>query len=562
MKKIIAIALACIMLLSLCCACTVEIGGDDDKFVINACIASEPETIDPALISSVDGSNYTQHAFEGLMKYALTGKAIADDPNMINADVVPGQAKEMPKVSDDQLVYTFTLRDDAKWSDGQAVKAQDFVYGWQRVVDPATASEYGYILDGIVLNAASIQAGEKQPSELGIKALDDKTVEITLEAPCAYFISLCGFASLMPVRQDIVEKYGADWTKPENIVTNGAYKYSAWVHDSYISMVKNELYYDYENLGPDEIKWWLSDDETAIISAYQSGEYQFVDTFPTEMIASLKASGDCFSNPYIGTYFLYLNTLQITDWRVRAALTLAVNRENLVENVTKGGQVPATGLVAAGILDSTGTDFSKGKSELGAIYNTLAKMYPDADLSTYAGKCALAKKLLAEAVADGYDATKTIVYNFNTSESHKKIAEACGEDWKTVLGLNIELANQDWNVYTTGLAEHKFGVARLGWIADYNDALTYLELFKTNNPYNYGVWTNTAYDTLIDNAKKTAAGATRDAILYETEENLFGEGGFPVCPLYFYTQLYCMKSIKNAGFTSLGYFFFMYAEKA
>jgi len=532
-----------------------------EPFVINACIASEPETIDPGLISSVDGSTYTQHQFENLMKYQMIDEQAADDPNMKNTEVVCGQAASY-EVSDDLCTYTFTLRDDIFWSDGQPVTAKDFVYSWQRLVDPATASDYGYFLDNIVLNAAAIQAGEKDKSELGITAIDDKTLEIQLEAPCAYFIEMCAFASLVPLREDVVEG-NENWTDPSSIVVNGPYKVVEWVHDSYIRMEPNEYYYDVKNLGPDAIVWWLSDSETAILSAYQSGEYNFIESFPTDMIESLTASGDCFINPYVGTYYLYLNCSKITDWRVRAAMVLSVDRENIVENVTQGGQVPATGFVASGILDSTGADFAFGVSELGAIYNTLQSMYPDADLSTYAGKCELAKTLYDEAVADGsWDPNTTVVYNFNTSDTHKAIAEACGSDWQTVLGMSITLENQEWATYTNGLGEHTFGVARLGWIADYNDPVTYLELMVTGNSYNYGLYSDESFDANITAAKAALAGPDRDALLYSAEETLFGEGGFPVCPIYYYTNMYCNNGLTNLGYTGMGYFFFQYAQKA
>ena len=557
MKKVLALVLTLCMVFSLCAISA----SADDEFVINACIASEPETIDPAIISSVDGSSYVQHMFENLMKYQIVEENPADDPNMQLTEVVLGQA-ESYEVSEDLTVYTFKLRDDIFWSDGQPVTANDFVYAWQRVVDPATASDYGYFLDNIVVNAAAIQAGEKDKSELGIKAIDDKTLEITLEAPCAYFIEMCAFASLMPVRQDVVEA-SDNWTDPANIVVNGPYKITEWVHDSYIKMEPNESYYDYENLGPDAIVWWLSDSETAILSAYQSGEWQFIESFPTDLIESLRASGDCFINPYVGTYYLYLNCSKITDWRVRAAMAISVDRENIVENVTQGGQSPATGFVASGILDSTGADFAFGVSELGALYNTLQEMYPDADLSTYSGRCELAQQLYQEAVDEGaWDPNTTVVYNFNTSDTHKAIAEACGSDWETVLGMSITLENQEWATYTNGLGEHAFGVARLGWIADYNDPVTYLELMVTGNSYNYGLYSDEKFDEAISSAKAMLAGTERDALLYSAEETLFGEGGFPVCPVYYYTNMYCANGITNMGYTPMGYFFFQYAQPA
>ena len=572
MRKLIALLLALAMVFSLA-ACTSSEpapaepaeGGEEqgaaEPFVVDACIASEPETIDVSLISSVDGSTYVQHMFENLMKYAQTSEHPADDTNMYMTEVVPGQAASYT-VSDDGLVYTFTLRDDIFWSDGQPVTANDWVYSWRRLVNPDTAADYGYFLDGIVVNAAAIQAGEKAPEELGIKALDDKTLEISLESACPYFLEVCAFASLMPMREDVVE--GNDnWTDPANIVVNGPYIISEWVHDSYIKMVPNEQYYDAANLGPDEIVWHLSDSETAILSSYQNGEYDFIESFPTDMIESLQSSGDCFINPYVGTYYLYLNCDKIPSWKVRAAMTISVDRDNIVKNVTQGGQVPATGFVASGILDSEGKDFAYGVSELGAIYNWLSQQYPDADLTTYAGKCELAKQLYDEAVADGeWDANTTVVYNFNTSDTHKAIAEACGHDWQTVLGMNITLENQEWATYTNGLGEHAFGVARLGWIADYNDPITYLELMVTGNAYNYGLYSDPDFDAAISSAKATAAGAERDAMLYEAEETLFGEGGFPVMPVYYYTNMYCANGISNMGYTPMGYFFMQYATPA
>ena len=559
MKKILSIlAVLCFSFLVFASP-AIERSNNKKTLDLALCIASEPETIDPTLVSSIDGSSYSHHLFENLMKYEMTDETVGGNPDMFMTEIVPGQAKSYT-VSSDGKVYTFTLRDDIYWSDGVPVKAQDFEYAWKRLVDPATAADYGYFLNDIVLNATAIQNGKKDKSTLGVKALNDKTLQITLEAPCSYFLELCAFGALMPIRQDVVES-NSNWTEPSSLISNGPYKLTEWVHDSYIKFAKNEKYYDYSKLGPDTITYWLSDSETAILSAYQSGEWNFIESFPTDMIEPLRASGDCFINPYVGTYYLYLNCSKITDWRVRAAMTLCIDRENIVKNVTMGGQLPATGLVASGILDSNGNDFAYGSSELGAIYGTLSKIYPQYDLSTYEGRCALAKKLYNDAVADGsWNPNTTVVYNFNTLESHRKIAEACGVDWKTVLGMNITLQNQEWATYTTGLGEHQFGVARLGWIADYNDPITYLELMVTGVSYNYGLYSSESFDNAIAKAKAMPAGAERDAVLYEAENTLFGRNGFPVAPIYYYTQVYCMKDIKNVGYTPMGYFFFTYAQ--
>jgi oligopeptide transport system substrate-binding protein len=499
--------------------------GATGKADITACIASEPETIDPGLISSVDGSTYTQHQFEALMKYVPVSELAGEDESMFLTKTDFGMAESYTSAAnaDGTVTYTFKLR-DANWSDGVPVKAADFVYAWKRVVNPATASDYGYLLDGIVVNAAEIQAGEKDPSELAIVAVDEKTLDITLVAECPYFIDLCAFASLMPLREDKVEGK-ANWTDPKKIVTNGPYIITEWVHDSYIKLEKSATYYDQTVAKPDSITYYLADSETAILSAYQSGEYDFVENIPTDMIAALQESGDCFILDYVGTYYLYLNVENIPDWRVRAAITLVIDRENIVKNVTQGGQVPATGIVAAGITDSTGANFADVSSEgVSIMYKWLQENIADAydlDLNEYEDRCELAEMLLDDAVADGFDASVTIQYFYNTSASHQKIAEAVQSDVNNVLGLSMELGNQDWNVYTNGLAEGTFGVARLGWIADYNDAITYLEMFTDGNPYNYGRWVSAEYTGLITQAKSLPAGAQRDALLYQAEAVLY-----------------------------------------
>jgi ABC-type oligopeptide transport system, periplasmic component len=498
------------------------------------------------------------HMFEGLMKYNSTGTKVADNENVYNCEAVPGMATSYD-LSEDGMTYTFHLREGAVWSDGQPVKAEDFVYAWQRLVDPATASDYGYLLDGIVVNAAAIQAEEKPATELGVEATDDNTFVVHMESACPYFVELCAFASLVPVRKDIVEANGADWTKPENMVVNGPFMINEWVHDSYIKMVPNEKYYDYSYIGPGSIKWYLSADENAIISSYKSGQYSFCESIPSEQIKALKDSGDLTIAPYVGDYYLYLNCEKIPDWRVRAAINLCIDRQFIVEQVTMGGQVPATGFVPSGITDSNNKDWTEVNPDV--LYAWLQEKYPDYDLSSLAYRQELAKKLLDEAVADGYDTSVTIEYMFNTSDAHKKIATAVQNDVKNVLGLNMTLNNQEWNVYTNGLGEHNFGVARLGWIADYNDAITFLELFTNGNSYNYGLWESDAYTEKIMAAKGLPGGAERDQNMIDAEKIMFSEGGFPMAPLYYYTNLFCLTNYNNVWYTPFGHFLFMYVNQ-
>jgi oligopeptide transport system substrate-binding protein len=530
---------------------------------INLCIASEPETLDPNMVSSVDGATYTQHTFEGLMKYVATGETVGADGEMKDTAIDFGQAASYEATKNDagQPVYTFKLRDNIFWSDGEPVKAGDFEYSWKRIVDPALAADYGYILDGIVLNAAKIQAEEADPSELGIVAKDDKTLEITLEAECPYFVELCAFSALMPLRKDVIDKHGAAWTDPGNMVGNGAFVLTEWVHDSYIKMAPNEKYYDAANVSDITLTWWLSDSATAMLSAYESGVYDFFDSPPLDRIEDLQASGDAFIAPYVGTYYTYLNTERIKDWRVRAALALSVDRDYLVESVTQGGQTAATGFVPSGIVDSEGDDWAEKRPNV--MFNQLQAKYPEYDLSDYEGRTELAQFLYNQAVEEGaWDPNTTLVYNFNTSEAHKVIAEALQSDWDSVLGVKITLANQDWNVYTAGLGEGEFDVARLGWIADYNDPITFLELLATGNSYNYGRWASDDYTKLINSAKELPGGKDRDKFLTDAEKLHFDEGGFTVSPLYYYTNIYCRSgALKNVEYTSFGYFFFHRAEK-
>ena len=558
-KKALALVLTAGMLTS---AFAMPAMAEEEPFVVKACIASEPETLDPNLESSVDGATYAMHLFEGLMKYVMTDdNAALDDTEAVKVLVTDYGQAESYEVSEDGLTYTFHLRDGITWSDGEPVTAENFVYSWKRIVDPANAADYGYLLDGIVVNAAKIQAGEVDPDELGVSAPDEKTFVVELEAACPYFLGLSAFAALMPLRQDVIEAYGNEWTDPGNMVSNGAYVLSDWVHDSYIEMTRNESYYDAASVGPDKLMWYLNNSETSQLAAFQAGEYDFFDGVPVDQIETLKEQGVCHSAPQIGTYYLYLSADQIPDWRVRAAISLAIDRDNIVENVTQAGQTPATGVSAQGITNSEGGEWVETYGDFTTM--ALAEMYPDADLETYSGRCELAQQLLEEAVADGYDTSATIDYEYNTNEAHKAIGEAVQSDVASVLGLDITLNNSEWQTYTNNLGEGKFGMARLGWIADYDDAITYLELFTNGNTYNYGNWVNDEYTQLITDAKALPGGAERDALLVEAEKLMFGEGGYPIAPIYFYVVTYCINdTVQNVGWTPLGYFLLTYASQA
>lgn len=517
-------------------------GGTSSKEMnLNVCISSEPQTIDPALNSSVDGAIMTSHIFEGLMKWKDDGKG--------NGIITEGQAASY-KVSDDGLVYTFTLRDGIKWSDGQPVKAGDFVYSWQRLVDPKTAADYSYMLDPVV-NAIDIVAGKKAPTELGIKAIDDKTIEIKLIAATPFFKEICAFPATFPVRKDIIEAKGDQWTFDiASYIGNGPYKMSEWVHNSYITLVKNENYYDAKSAGPKSIKFTLMDDDNAMYAAFNSGELQFINQVPTDEVATLVEQKKLHVVSNIGTYYATFNNAKapFNDMRVRQAFSLTIDRNYIVEQITKTGQIPAGAYVPSGILDAAGTsgdDFRK----------TGGDFYPVAK-DQYQANCDKARQLLSDAGYPGGKGFPIVEYLYNTSSGHKAIAEALQNMWQKELGVTVTLANQDWAVFLQTRKEGKFQIARNGWIADYNDPMTFLDMWVTGSGNNDAQYSNKKFDDLIAKAKATSVQKDRMQLMHDAEKILMGEDWFSA-PIYYYTNSYMIKpEVKGMFYVPLGYFFF------
>ncbi len=517
---------------------------DAEGLMVTACIASEPETIDPSLNSSVDGATYIQHTFEGLMKFqAVDGQ--------IEPEVVPGQAAAEPTISEDGLVYTFTLRDDIFWSDGQPVTAHDFVYSWQRIVDPATASDYCYIID-MVVNAQAIQAGEKDKSELGIKALDDKTLEITLVSPCAYFMDLCAFSSLMPLREDIVE--GNDSWTFDNYVGNGKYVISSWTHDESIVMTVNDKYYAQDEIKNAGITWKLMDDENAMLADFRSGSLDFINSVPVDETAALIEEGTLQITNYIGTYCAVFNIEEapFDDPLVREALSLAIDRNYIVENITQRGEKPASGWVPSGITNYAGGDFRVD----GGDYYSVAP-------EDYEANCEKARELLAEAGYPNGEGFPVVTYLYNTNDGHQKIYEALAYMWQEELGIQVTGSNQDWNVFLSTRSEGDFEIARHGWIADYNDAVNFLDMWMTAQigGNNYARWSNEEFDNLITASITESDAAARQELLHQAEDLMMKDA--IVAPIYFYTEPYCLSpELTGASHTSLGYWFLWNLEAA
>lgn len=528
-----------------------------ESFDLNVCVASEPQTIDPALNSAVDGAIMIQHFFEGLMKWADSGKPVNDKGNMNYAELVNGQASSYQKVVNDDgtVTYTFKIRPDAKWSDGKAVTANDFVYSWRRLADPNTAADYCYMID-MVKGYADVNSGKADPSTLGVSAPDASTFEVVLTYDCPYFLEVCAFPAAFPVREDVVSAEPDTWTTSngsKNYITNGPWKMAEWVHDSYIKMVPNEYHYDVANLGPDSITFRLMADSNAMLAGFRSNDLQYINQVPVDETPSLIASGELDIVDYIGTYYVSYQTQAepFDDWRVRKAFTLAIDSKYMVEQITQSGQVPATGFVPAGVYDAnpTGDDF-----------RTVGGDYWEAPLTDeiYQKNCEEARQLLADAGYPNGEGFPVVTYLYNTSDAHKAIGEALQQMWQNALNVTVQLQNQEWNAFLETRKNGDFQVARNGWIADYNDPISFLDMWLTGGGNNDGQYSNPEYDAAIKEAKSSADPAVRMAAMHRAEDIIMGED-WALGPIYFYTNSYMMKeNIKGAFYTPLGYYIFGY----
>lgn len=533
-------------------------------FEITLNIASEPQSIDPALNSAVDGAIMLGHMFEGLMKWKDSEvETPGSDGTCTNAELTEGQAESYEKVVNDDgtVTYTFKIRSDARWSDGKPVTAGDFVYSWQRLVTPETAADYNYMIDSVV-NANEIMAGDMDPTELAVSAPDDSTFVVTLTSDLPYFLEVCAFPATFPVRQDVTTKEDGtpndQWTfDVATYLSNGPYKLTAWNHNSEIVMEPNEQYYDVANLGPDKITFKLMDDQNAMLSGFNSGELDFIEDVPQAELPSLIASGDLKIVDYIGTYYVCYQTQKapFDDPRVRQAFTLAVNRTFIVDKVTQAGQVPANGFVPAGVYDAAGSTGDDFRTVGGAYYS----IEGDADYS-YEANCEKARELLAEAGYPNGENFPVVEYLYNTSDAHKAVAEALQNMWETELGVKVTLNNQEWAVFLQTRKDGNYSIARNGWIADYNDPMSFLDMWLTGGGNNDAQYANADYDAKIQEAKNTTDPAARMQLMHDAEDIIMSQD-WALNPLYFYTQKYMLSDrVGGMFYTPLGYFFFSYAH--
>ncbi|MGG7058604.1 peptide ABC transporter substrate-binding protein [Clostridium nigeriense] len=533
LRKICAVALTLALGMSVFAGCGSSSSGDSRKLIYN--LGEDPETIDPTLNTSSGAGTIIENAFEGLMRLDENEKAI------------PGVA-ESYEVSDDSLVYTFHLREDAKWSDGEPVTANDFEYAWVRALTKDTAAEYAYQLY-YIKNAEKFYNGEATREELGIEVVDDYTLKVTLEAPTAYFLELTAFTTYFPVREDIVEADPEGWAlEPETYVSNGPFKLVQWDMKDQLIFEKNENYWNASEVKLPGVVYKLVTDQNTAYASLKSGEFDMVDTVPPSEIASGEEEGLVTIYPNLATYMLIFNvgkqsTLPdevkevLSNAKVRRALSIAIDRKAIVENVTKAEQVPAYSFVPQGIKNEDGEDFAD-------------REYYDANQANIEE----AKQLLAEAGYPNGEGIPTLEFMFNTEGDHKLIAQAIQQDWAKI-GVNVELTNQEWKVFLNTRQEGGYEIARHGWSGDYVDPMTFLDLWVTGGGNNDAGYSNSEYDALVKAAKVEADLDKRWEMMKQAEDILMED--MPIIPLYYYTKVKGAKpEVKGVRVSTLGHVFF------
>ncbi|WP_432408005.1 peptide ABC transporter substrate-binding protein [Wukongibacter sp. M2B1] len=501
-----------------------------DEQVVTYNLVADPDSIDPHKATSVGASIIMQNIFEGLVR---TNEKMEQDPG----------AAESWETNEDKTVWTFHLRKDAKWSDGKPVTAEDFIYGWKRAVDPATACEYAYMLDP-VKNATKIYSGELGVDELGIKAIDENTLEVTLEQPTAYILELFAFPTYFPVRKDVIEKNPEAWEfDPETSITNGPFKLAEYTQNDVLKIVPNENYWESDRVKLDEMRFVFITEQSTGLAAFEAGDVDGIDDVPIQEIPRLQADNEDFIiAPYLGTYFYCFNVTKepFTDVRVREALTKAIDRNAIVTTVTLGGQMPATGFVPPGIMVG-GEDFREAGGDYG--------------IDPMSAQVEEAKKLLEEAGYPNGEGFPKVTLRYNTSENHKKIAEAIQEMWKKNLNIDVELENMEWRVFIPARQNGDFTIARHGWIGDYNHPMTFLDMFLSESGNNDPQWHNEEFDELIYAAKREGDPKKAAELMHKAEDLMMEE--MIVLPIYYYTHPMMMKGyVKGWYRTPLGHMFF------
>ena len=495
-----------------------------------------PETLDPALNSAVDGANTIITIFEPLL---LINE---------NNEVVGGQAESW-EASEDGLTWTFTMRDGLKWSDGTDLNAKDFEYSFKRMANPDTAAPYAETCLGMIDGFDAAQAGDTDA--LNVKASDDgKTLTIVLSYPCSYFDKMAAFATMSPVQQATVEANGDAWcTSAETFVSNGPYMITEWTPSERIVLTKNPNYvggWDSSKIVSSSITLLLLEDSSASYAAYNSGEAVLIKDVPTDEIPSLTKAedgGDFYVDSILGTYYVSLNLQRdaFKDAKVRKALSLAIDRDYVANTIMQGTFSTADSIVGPGIVDENGYFHDNGNAP-----------YISAD---YEANMAEAKKLLEEAGYPNGEGYPTIEYSTNDSGYHVPLAEYLQQVWGD-LGITLTISKMEWSAFTAARRAGEYDVARNGWVMDYNDPSNMLDLFCTSNGNNDGKYSNPEFDAAID-ASRVADSAEHFAQLHKAEDILMEDMG--CLPIAYYNEYWLQtSSLKGTWHSPYGYWYLQY----
>lgn len=504
--------------------------------ILSVQIGPNPETIDPALNSAVDGGNMILHTFECLLTVDQEGK------------LAPGQA-ETWETSEDGLTWTFHLRDGLKWSDGSALTANDFVYSWRRVCDPMVAAPYAETVLGMVEGFEDAIGGNLEA--LGVEATDDSTLVVHLSQPCSYFGSLAAFATLSPVQQATIDANSDSWAvAADTYICNGPFYISEWVPGSYIMCTKNPNYWNADAIKLDGIKFNLIEDPNASYSAYQTGEVLFVKDVPTEEIPSLTGNEEFHVEPIIGTYYVSLNTQRepFNDPKVRKALSLAIDREYVANTLMQGTYSPASNFMGPGWIDTDGSQF---------IDNANGGQ-PYIDTTNHEANLEEAKQLLADAGYPDGAGFPSITYSTNDAGYHKVVAEYLQQAWAEI-GVELQVDIVEWASFTPMRRNGDYDASRNGWVGDYSDPSNMLDLLYSSNGNNDGKFNNADYDAAMDISRTTLDAKERSEALHKAEDILMDEAA--CIPVAYYNDFWLQSTkITNMWHSAYGYWYFMYAD--
>ncbi len=468
---------------------------------------TEPQELDPHVVTGVPEHKILSALFEGL--------------TILNPDTLEPEpaAAESWEVSEDGRVYTFHLREDARWSNGDPVTAHDFVYAWERILSPALASEYAYMLH-VLENARAFNEGEIDDfGEVGAEAIDDYTLQATLTHPTPYFLSMQVHYTWFPVHQETIEAHGAmdergtQWTRPGNHVSNGPFHLTEWRPNRLITVEKSDYYWDADTVQLNAIKFYPIDSLQTEERTFRAGGLHVTGDVPLTSVPSYRENRPdlIHIHPWAGTYFyrFNVNSPPLDDVRVRRALAMTIDREAIVESITRAGEQPASAFVPPEIGD----------------YVPEAELPHDPEA---------ARALLEEAGYPGGQGMPTVELLYNTSDNHRILAEAVQNMWREELGVNVSLVNQDWAVYLSTMNNLDYQIARSGWIADFLDPINFLECFVTGGGNNRTGFSDADFDRLIDEAREEPDTTAREALLHEAEAILMEEA--PIAPVYYYTR--------------------------